>query len=158
MRQPEYDILITIDDTFCTQVREEWLTGIARSALEAETIPLAELGIVITDDITLRRLNRDYAGEDKTTDVLSFSLREGEEFVPPDDVLRLGEVIISFETAERQAQTAGRPTDGEVAHLLVHGILHLLGYDHSGPNEEREMRAREQELLERAGVEPGSAH
>jgi len=117
--------------------------------LEAEGLPAAELGIVISDDGTVRCLNRDYAGQDEVTDVLSFSLREGEAFVsPPDDLLRLGEVVIAYPTARRQAAEQGRSAEMEVAHLLIHGILHLLGYDHAQPEEEQRMRAKEEALLD----------
>lgn len=107
----------------------------------------AEVGVLVTADETVRRLNREYAGEDASTDVLAFSLQEGEEFIVPDRVERLGEVIISFPTAQRQAEEAGWGIDQEVAHLLVHGILHLLGYDHAVPEEEARMRTREETLL-----------
>ncbi len=147
-----HSILVSIDEPYGPLVAAEWLEGIARRVLEAEGVPAAELGVLVTDDETVRALNREYAGDDRPTDVLSFSLREGEEFAaPPDEVLRLGEVIISCPTAERQAQEAGRSTEAEVAHLLVHGILHLLGYDHAEPEEDRRMRARERELLGAAG-------
>ncbi|MBI2912802.1 MAG: rRNA maturation RNase YbeY [Chloroflexi bacterium] len=143
-----HSVLVSIDDQFASAVDADWLAGIARDVLEAEGVPAAELGVLVTDDDTVRELNRRYAGEDQATDVLSFSLREGEQFAPPPDgVLRLGEVIISYPTAERQAREAGRSTEAEVAHLLVHGILHLLGYHHAVPEEERRMRAREEELL-----------
>lgn len=143
----EHEILLSIDSGFERKVDSAALKELATTVLEAESVSGAELGIVITHDERVRELNREYAGEDKTTDVLSFSLREGEEFVSPDGVERLGEVIISYPTAERQAVEAGRPVEDEVAHLLVHGILHLLGYDHAEPEEEREMRAREEALL-----------
>jgi len=146
----QHDILITIDEAYAGYVAPEGLERVARAALVAEDVPSAELGILITDDATVHDLNRRYADEDKPTDVLSFSLREGEEFVSPDDTERLGEVIISLDTAKRQAEEAGRALEAEVAHLLVHGILHLLGYDHAEPDEERAMQARERELL--AGV------
>ena len=123
------------------------MESLALHMLVAEEEPETELSIVVTGDETIRRLNREYAGEDTSTDVLAFSLREGEEFVSPDGVQRLGEVIISYPTARRQADEAGRAIVEEVAHLLVHGILHLLGYDHAGPEEEAEMRAREEALL-----------
>lgn len=145
-----HDILITIDEAYEDYVAPADLERTARAALDAEKLPPAELGILITSDALIHDLNRRYADEDKPTDVLSFSLREGEEFVSPDDTLRLGEVIISLDTAKRQAEDAGRALDAEVAHLLVHGILHLLGYDHAEPEEERAMQARERELL--AGV------
>jgi probable rRNA maturation factor len=140
-------VLVSIDDPFADRVSRERLERIACWVLEAEAVSDAELSLVVTDDETVRRLNRDYAGEDAATDVLSFSLREGEEFASPDGVLRLGEVIISYPTAERQAREAGRAVDEEIAHLLVHGVLHLLAYDHAEPEDERRMRARERELL-----------
>jgi probable rRNA maturation factor len=68
---------------------------------------------------------------------------------PPDSVRRLGEVILSYPTAERQAREAGRSVQAEAAHLVVHGLLHFLGYDHANPEDERRMRAREEELLRR---------
>lgn len=142
-----HDVQVTVQEPFEAYLSAEWLEGVAREALVAESVKDAELGVLITDDETVRGLNRQYAGKDKATDVLSFSLREGEEFASPDGVLRLGEVIISYPTAERQAREASRPLNEEVAHLLVHGILHLLGYDHSEPEEERVMRAREEAVL-----------
>jgi len=146
-----HSVLISIDEPYACRVSAEWIEGIARRVLEAEGLLAAELGVVVTDDETVRALNRDYAGEDEATDVLSFSLREGEQFVAaPDGVVRLGEVIISYPTAERQAAEAGRPVAVEVAHLLIHGILHILGYDHAEPDEERRMQGREEELLRAA--------
>lgn len=142
-----HDVLITVDPPFRARIDAGSLTGLARRALEAESVGDCELGILVTDDAKIRELNRTYAGEDKATDVLSFSLREGEQFVSPDSTERLGEVIISLETAERQAAEAGHPLADETAHLLVHGILHLLGYDHAEPDDERVMRAREDALL-----------
>ncbi len=149
MAIPRHEVMVTIDDPFAGLIDPALLDGAARRVLEAERVPKAELGVVITDDETVRRLNREYAGEDAATDVLSFSLREGEAFAAPDDVARLGEVIISYPTAERQAREAGHAIGAEVEHLLVHGVLHLLGYDHAQPADERAMRARESELLGR---------
>jgi len=120
--------------------------------MDAEGLPPWELGVVITDDETIRELNREYAGDDTPTDVLAFSLREGEEFASPDGVVRLGEVIISYPTAQRQAAEADRAVEDEIDHLLVHGVLHLLGYDHAEPAEEERMRARERELLDAGGL------
>ncbi len=120
--------------------------------LEAEGTPPAELSVTVTDDETVRSLNREYAGEDAVTDVLSFSQREGEEFAAPEDsVPPLGEVIIAYPQALRQATEHRRSLEAEVARLLIHGILHLLGYDHAEPEDERRMRAREEELLGTTG-------
>ena len=147
MPTAEHRILITIDESFGKVVATDFLETLAVRVLESEQLGVAELGVVITDDETVRRLNREYAGDDHATDVLSFSLREGEEFASPDNVERLGEVIIAYPTAARQAEEAGHSVDDEVGHLLVHGILHLLGYDHIEPDDEVVMRAREEQLL-----------
>jgi probable rRNA maturation factor len=142
-----HDVLFAVDPRLETRVEREVLRALAERVLEAESVPTSELGIVVTDDEQVRKLNNRYAGENKATDVLSFSLREGEEFVSPDATERLGEVIISLETAERQATEAGHSLEDEMAHLLVHGVLHLLGYDHGAPEDARVMRAREDALL-----------
>jgi probable rRNA maturation factor len=144
---PANSVFVTAIEEFERFVEVEDLRRIAAGVLAAESVPAAELGVVVTDDEAVRRLNAEYAGEDEATDVLAFSLREGEEFVSPDGVMRLGEVIISYPTASRQAAEARRLVEEEIAHLLVHGILHLLGYDHAEPEEERVMLARTEELL-----------
>jgi rRNA maturation RNase YbeY len=140
-------VLVTVEEPFSDSVDADRLRSIAIEVLRAERMVQAEVGVLVTADETVRRLNREYAGEDASTDVLAFSLQEGEEFIVPDRVERLGEVIISFPTAQRQAEEAGWGIDQEVAHLLVHGILHLLGYDHAVPEEEARMRTREETLL-----------
>ena len=126
---------------------EERLAVIARRVLAAEGTPACELSIAVTDDETVRALNREYAGEDAVTDVLSFSQREGEEFVsPPEGAPQLGEVVIAYPQAARQATEGGRAATEEVTRLLVHGVLHLLGYDHAEREEARQMREREEAL------------
>jgi len=143
----DHVILVSIADPFAASLSAERLAAIARRVLEAEDAPPVELSIAITDDETVRSLNREYAGEDAVTDVLSFSQREGEEFVtPPGEVPPLGEVIIAYPQALRQAADHGRSVDDEVTRLLIHGTLHLLGYDHAEPEEERRMREREEAL------------
>ncbi|MDZ4277871.1 MAG: rRNA maturation RNase YbeY, partial [Dehalococcoidia bacterium] len=109
--------------------------------------PPAELSVVIAGDETVRELNRRYRGVNETTDVLSFGLEAADRFVTPDGMRRLGEIVISLPTALRQAETAGHSLRAELEHLLVHGILHVLGYDHESPRSEKAMRAREEELL-----------
>ncbi|MCH7484415.1 MAG: rRNA maturation RNase YbeY [Chloroflexi bacterium] len=126
----------------------------ARVTLEHEEVGDCQLSVAVTTDAEIHALNRQYAGEDKPTDVLSFSQEEGESFVaPPDEPRHLGDVIISLETAERQASEAGHDLDAEMAHLLAHGVLHLLGYDHTEADEEREMREHERSVLAKAGIE-----
>ncbi|MDH4100076.1 MAG: rRNA maturation RNase YbeY, partial [Nitrospirota bacterium] len=93
-------------------------------------------------------LNRDYRGKDKTTDVLSFSMHEGEA-IPGEETL-LGDVVISLPVAERQAAEKGHSLEQEVTILLIHGILHLLGYDHErGEEEARKMEGLERQLLKK---------
>jgi len=142
-----HSVLISVEEALRAAIDSERREGVASAAMEREGLPSAELSVLITDDETVRELNREYAGDDTPTDVLAFSLREGEEFASPDGVLRLGEVIISYPTARRQAADAGIPVEREIEHLLVHGVLHLLGYDHAEPQEEDRMRARERDLL-----------
>jgi len=91
----------------------------------------------------MTRLNRQYRGKAATTDVLSFPMREG-SFASLSPHL-LGDVVISAETADRQARAAGRPLQDELTALLIHGILHLLGYDHQTPSEARRMKRLERQ-------------
>jgi probable rRNA maturation factor len=110
-----------------------------------------ELSVRLTDDATVRELNRRYRRRNQPTDVLSFAQAEGAEFATAPGVPRhLGDVVISVETARRQAREARVTLRDEVAHLLVHGILHLLGYDHVRARERDVMRAREEAILGRA--------
>ena len=108
--------------------------------------PDAELSIVLTDDPTIHELNRTWRHKDKPTDVLSFSQIEG-ELIAGDDVV-LGDVIISTDTAQRQADERGHSLDEELCRLLVHGTLHLLGHDHvHGGAQARRMKKEESRLL-----------
>ncbi len=148
----EHVVRVSIVEPFASSVSEARLESVARRVLEAEGLGAAELSVAVTDDETVRSLNREYAGEDAVTDVLSFSQREGEELAaPPGGAPLLGEVIIAYPQSARQAQERGKSQEAEVARLLIHGILHLLGYDHGEPEEGRRMRAREEELVEASG-------
>jgi len=150
------EIGISIEEKFRTCIGEEWARKIAQNVLRAESItPPYEMSLVFTDSETVRRLNRDYRGIDEPTDVLAFYMlpQQGADadFVsPPDDVTHLGEVIISYPKAVEQAEEQGHSTEQELALLIIHGILHLLGYDHEKPEEEARMKAREGKLLEKA--------
>jgi probable rRNA maturation factor len=106
------------------------------------------LAILITGDDEVREMNHRFLGIDEPTDVLSFP-DEADDFVQgmADEPL-LGDIAIALPTAERQAAAVGHPIDAELAHLLVHGILHLCGYDHvEGGEQEANMRAREEHYL-----------
>jgi probable rRNA maturation factor len=102
-----------------------------------------ELSVVLCDDATIHALNRDYRHKDKPTDVLAFAMREGEGAEHAHGAHGvLGDVVISLDTAARQARAHARTLDAEVTMLLAHGLLHLLGFDHVTRTEERRMTAR----------------
>ncbi len=109
--------------------------------------PDSEVSILIVDDARIQELNRDYLQRDKPTNVISFSMLEGEEVSLHPQLL--GDVVISADTAARDASEAGSPFENELYFLLLHGILHLLGYDHErGTQEEAElMEVKEQEIF-----------
>jgi probable rRNA maturation factor len=130
-------------------LRSTTLKALVRDALRLLGRPGDTLSLVIADDELLRALNRDYRDTDKPTDVLSFPLAEPEELHRPAAARRplfLGEIYVSAETARRQARAARRSYGREVAHLTIHGILHLLGHDHGRAAERRCMEAEERRL------------
>ncbi len=108
----------------------------------------AELSIVLTGDAEIKKLNRLYRKKNKTTDVLSFPLLEGKKLIGgPRESVPLGDVVISVPQAKRQAAQQGKKLRQELALLLVHGILHLLGYDHVSLVQERKMFNVQDSLL-----------
>jgi len=114
-----------------------------------------EVSLVLASDEYIHALNREYRGIDRSTDVLSFALNEGAEpevIDGPEEVL-LGDIIISIDTATRQAAEYGHSLERELAYLTVHGILHLLGYDHMAEEEKREMRREEEHVLSLLGID-----
>jgi probable rRNA maturation factor len=109
----------------------------------------SELSVSIVGDRTIRRLNREYLGKDRPTNVISFSMQEGEFGALAQGLL--GDVVISADTAAREAEEAGIPFSERLTFLLLHGILHLAGYDHerSGAREAARMERKEAELFDR---------
>jgi probable rRNA maturation factor len=148
------EVEIFVEEKFRGLVDESWARRIAQTVLKAEKVaPPYEVSLVFTDSETVRRLNRDYRGVDELTDVLAFYMLSQNEAdssfaLPPDGVTRLGEVIISYPQAVEQASEQGHSSERELALLIIHGILHLLGYDHEEVEEESKMRERERKLLE----------
>jgi len=144
-----YDISVEVAPRFRGIVDDEWLRDVVARVLAAEGVSSADVGVVVTGDATVRDLNRRYRGEDAPTDVLSFAFGEdaGEFVLPPGESTRLGDVAISLPAARRQAKQAGHSLEREVALLLVHGLLHLLGYDHATDDDARVMRSRVSALL-----------
>jgi probable rRNA maturation factor len=111
-----------------------------------------EVGVLVTDDDTMRRLNVDFRGIDSTTDVLAFAMREGEDAdLHPES---LGDIAISLPTARRQASERGHALSEEIAVLSVHGLLHLLGYDHATDDEERAMESQADSVMKQLLASP----
>lgn len=111
---------------------------------------MTEVDITIVDDEEIHQLNRDYRNVDRPTDVLSFALDEDDEDEPElleGQLHLLGDIIISAETATRQAEEFGHGLEREIVYLAVHGLLHLLGYDHMVEEDKVIMRAKEEEAL-----------
>jgi probable rRNA maturation factor len=146
----------------------EWLSAVpavrrvcrraAIAALAAAETSLAEseLSIMLTDDATIADLNRRYRGRDAPTDVLSFSNPDLQPGTPPSAGAApalLGDVVVAFETASADAAKDGKSLSDHLAHLVVHGVLHLLGYDHEDDGDARSMEALEVAVLAGLGIE-----
>jgi len=135
---------------WCAEWEETALTAARAALMNLGGMDEVELSLLLTDDATVQELNREYRGVDKTTDVLSFSQREGENPDHWDNLL--GDIIISVEQARRQALEYGHGMAREVGFLTVHGVLHLLGWDHEAPDDERRMMGKTEEILETVGL------
>jgi len=132
---------------------EETYASLARKILAYLSIPseyIVEVNIV--DDQEIQDINRSYRGFDKPTDVISFAFLdhiEREVTIRGDVPRMLGEILISYETAKRQAQAYGHSLDREMKFLFTHGMLHLLGYDHTSEQLEKEMFALQDKILDK---------
>ena len=155
------EINVLIDEGLEGCLEVSWLESVLEKILLAQDIDSkVELGLVIVDQEKVRQLNFSYLGEDEPTDVLAFAMlpEQSEEnlvpfVVPPDDIKHLGEVIISYPQAVIQAEEHQHSVKREIAILMIHGALHLVGYDHDKPEPEHRMRAKEAEIL--GGIEEG---
>ncbi|MBE3580141.1 MAG: rRNA maturation RNase YbeY [Thermoanaerobacteraceae bacterium] len=139
---------------------EKALRNLLQEAARQEGVPEgAEVSVTLVDDAEIRRLNLMYRGVDAPTDVLSFPLQDEEEVEPPiegeEGELLLGDILISLETAARQAAAYGHSLEREVGFLALHGFLHLLGYDHDTPEREEIMFRRQEEILGKVGLVRG---
>lgn len=135
---------------------ERMIRRILEEAAKLEGVPeKAEVSLTLVNDEEMRRLSRDFRGIDAPTDVLSFALQEkvpGEPEIQEEGELLLGDIFISLDTALRQAKIYGHSLEKEIGVLVVHGFLHLLGYDHDTPETEEIMFRRQEEVLNRVGI------
>jgi probable rRNA maturation factor len=118
------------------EIDRDRTAALSRAVLDRIGCPEAVLTVTFIRDRAMRRLNRDYRGKDRPTDVLSFAYHEGEETAVGDETRHIGDVVISVETAERYARELALSFDREIEHLVIHGALHLAGYDHETDNGE----------------------
>jgi probable rRNA maturation factor len=133
---------------------KDLLERAALAVLEHESQTMdSDLSIVLTDNARLHELNLNYLGVDSPTDVLSFPASETD---PETGARYLGDILISMPRAQSQAEAAGHPLESEVQLLIVHGMLHLLGYDHAEPDEKERMWKAQSEILESLGL--GNIH
>jgi probable rRNA maturation factor len=116
----------------------------------------AEVSILLADDATVRRLNAAYRGQDRATDVLSFPAFDDIPEAAPGHLaagpVPLGDIVLALETVRAEAATAGLPLSDHVSHLVVHGCLHLLGYDHQDGADALRMEGLERSILARLGI------
>ncbi|MCU0676664.1 MAG: rRNA maturation RNase YbeY [Myxococcota bacterium] len=129
-----------------TPIRPAVVRERAEKMLAALKLESAELSILLCDDPTIHALNRDFRHKDKPTDVLAFAMREGEGGDLAGGIL--GDVVVSLDTARRQAAERGHAIASEITFLLAHGLLHLVGYDHRNDAEERVMNAETSKLVD----------
>ena len=104
------------------------------------------------DNEAIRELNREYRDKDSATDVLSFPMYEADEPIDDEEEILFGDIVISLERAQEQAAEYGHSLKREVMYLLVHGLLHLAGYDHMGEEDKKQMREKEEKLLAKIGA------
>jgi probable rRNA maturation factor len=147
-------IHVRIDEPYQSGVAPGWLRAVALAVLETERSDRPELTLAVTGDDTIRSLNRTYLGVDSTTDVLSFGSGAPGFVQAPDEPSYLGDVVLCYPQAKVQAEAAGHSVEAELALLVVHGVLHLLGYDHAQPDDKAVMWAAQEEILANLGL-PG---
>jgi probable rRNA maturation factor len=111
----------------------------------------AEVSVRIVDEAEMHVLNREYRDQDKPTNVLAFPAGDA-GFVPPGEIPLLGDIVVCAAVVAREADEQGKPLEHHWAHMLVHGTLHLLGYDHVGEEQAETMEALERRILDEAGI------
>jgi probable rRNA maturation factor len=142
---------ILIDDEYRTIISEEIIIKTVQFSLKYEGMPAqSDLSVVISDNAKLQELNNQFLGIDAPTDVLSFP---SDEVDPDSGEAYLGDIILSLPQAKKQADEAGHSLTAETQLLVVHGMLHLLGYDHAEDSEKREMWDHQKAILDGLGTQ-----
>jgi probable rRNA maturation factor len=130
------------------------LKALTEKAVEASTLAShrkKEITILFADDATLKTLNKDWRGKNKPTNVLSFPAPQNVK-LPRGEIKPLGDIALAYETVLREAEAGKLTLKAHTTHLIVHGVLHLLGFDHIDPAEAEVMEARETKILKKLGI------
>jgi probable rRNA maturation factor len=145
----EERIIVEVDGPYAAEVNANDLVHVIEAALLAEGRPEGEVTLLVTDDEAVAAYNQEYRGVEGPTDVLSFAAQEPTPgFVSaPEMAAYLGDIVIALPFTRRQAAALNRPLVDELRLLAVHGVLHLLGYDHAEPEEEAIMWAKQDAIL-----------
>lgn len=154
------DVSVEVEKTLELSLQPDKLVELGDRLLELLGQPEAELSVLLCDDAQIQELNEQWRGKDAPTDVLSFPQQEAlapGQLAEASEGAVLGDVVISVETAARQADELGHSLELELAVLLVHGVLHLLGHDHEPPADPAAMRAEEVRLLGALGLDSAAA-
>lgn len=147
---PAIDVAIEAEDWSALEALPELAEAAIQAAMRESRVSLgkgAEISVLFCNDSFIRELNRKWRGIDKATNVLAFPAGDGTA-----SARLLGDIVVAFETASREAAAAGKPLRDHVAHLLVHGSLHLIGLDHAGEAEAAAMEAIERAALARLAI------
>lgn len=153
------DIVIYDETEQLTKEKIDWMEDLLQFSATRLSIPKnAEISITVVDNAKIREINREYRNKDTVTDVISFALEDDEDiFMTIDmedgDIPRdLGDIFLSYDKAIEQAEDYGHSVDRELGFLLVHGFLHLNGYDHMTEADEKEMFSLQEEILREYGL------
>ncbi|MEC9346228.1 MAG: rRNA maturation RNase YbeY [Pseudomonadota bacterium] len=154
--------LATAPDTACVEVAIEcegwpgesttWVERAAAAVFATTGIAPAPVSVALMDDAAIRILNRDFRDRDTPTNVLSFPAGDDDGFDIPGEEPPLGDIAVALETVRREAQAEGKSFADHLSHMIVHGVLHLMGYDHEDAGEAEEMEALERLVLAGLGI------
>ena len=148
------DIYVEIDIEDGNETPGSWFEAVAHDVLKAEGVTTSfEMSVILTGQEVVHEMNRKYRNVDSPTDVIAFYTEEhgptaGQFVLPDDGVRRLGDIVISWPQAVEQALEQKHSVEKELTLLVIHGVLHLLGYDHEAPEDAPRMRGREAALMD----------
>ncbi len=125
---------------------------VLKYALKKENIKNASFSVIIVDDSYIHKINKEYRNIDRPTDVISFALMDNDSCNTDDGILRLGDIYISIDKVKSQAKEYNHSEEREISFLAVHGLLHLLGYDHMNKKDEKIMFEKQELILNEQGI------